>query len=217
MGINKLLFLFVVFGSLSNAKVVDLGKSGHTYDIPEGSMLEFLENGAKELQSTLTKDKLAEIIKSEIKRHSIGYSDLPNIKTVTAYETDNYQIIDKDIRNPAGRLWKKKGEKVLMNTLQPLDLCFVDGKNLTSLLNQIDYLDKVVGQKSSVECTYMVANRSVLFLNDKLYPRVFYPTNKAYEDRFMVKSLPTYIHIEGAKKLVYEFPISMFKHQVKIK
>jgi len=213
---KTILFSLLIYSNL-NANVVDFGVSGHEYRIPEENLMRTIESEVEAFQKKLSKDKLQGIIKEEIKTQSIGYSNLPTVTRVSAYEVDNYQIIDQDIKNPAGRIWKRKGEKVLMNTIQPLDLCFVDGSNMLTLLNQIEYFDAVAKQKSNSECTYMISGRSVLFLNNKLAPRVFYPAKKAYEDRFLVKSLPTYIHIEGTKKLVYSFPISMFKHKVKIK
>lgn len=211
--IKKINLLLILSANLLFAEAVNLGVSGNLYEIPEENFKITIEKAVDELD--LNETKIKETVLNGVKEQAFGTTNLPFGKKVEAYESDNYQIIGKDIFNPLGRLIYKKGDKVLMKTYSPLDLCFVDGSNLVSLKNQIEYFDKVVKKKSNTECTYMVSNRSVLELNKEYYPRLFYPARPAYERRFLIKSIPSYVHIEGSKKLVYSFPIDMFKSEVK--
>ncbi len=212
-----LLILGVVTSMSAQVKVVDLGKTGGTYPIVEENFMDMIEEAVKELN--INKKDIEKKVRKSVIDQSKGTTNLPYGKKVKRYSEKNYQILPQDIYNPLGRLYKKAGDKVLINTPVPLDICFVDGTNLKILKNQIEYFDKVVAKQSGIEgrCVYMVSNRSVLELNKIYYPRVFYPSKKAYEDRFMVKSIPTYVHIYKDKKDFYSFPINMFKHPVKTK
>lgn len=213
----KKILIILGLTSLLSAEVVDLGITGSTYPIVEENFMDMIKDAVKELK--IEKKDIEKKIRKSVIDQSKGTTELPYGKSVKRYSEKNYQIIPQDIYNPLGRLYKKAGEKVLLNTPVPLDICFVDGTNLNILKNQIEYFDKVVKKQSGngANCVYMVSNRSVLELNKIYYPRTFYPSKKAYEDRFMVKSIPTYVHIYKYKKDFYSFPINMFKHKVKTK
>jgi len=214
---KKIAIILIGIVSISTASIIDLGKTGHTYPIQEENFYDQIKEAAKKLN--ITKEGLEKKIKESVLEQSKGTTDLPFGTKVKRYSEKNYQILPEDIVNPLGRVYKHKGDKVLLTTPKPLDLCFVDGKNMKMLINQITYFDKVVKKQSgkNARCTYMVSNRSVLDLNRLYSPRLFYPSKKAYEERFMVKSIPTYIHIYKEMKDFYSFPMSMFKHEVKTK
>lgn len=213
----KKLFLIAAIITFSFSDVIDLGTDGQLYEITEENLYKTIEDSVKELQ--VNPEIIQNQIKEAVKKQSFGETDLPFGTETKIYEDINYQVLEQDIVNPLGRVFKKAGDKILMDTYPALDLCFVDGSDMTMLRNQIKYFDEIVKQKSGndAECTYMVSNRLVLELNREYHPRLFYPSKKAYEDRFMVKSIPTYIHIIGKKKYFYSLPMDMFKHEVKFK
>ena len=214
---KKIIFIGLITLLSAETKIVDLGKTGATYPIVEENFMDMIENAIKDLD--IKKEDIERKVREQVKEQSYGTTSLPFGRKVERYSEKNYQIIPQDIYNPLGRIYKKAGEKVLLNTPVPLDICFIDGTNMNILKNQIEYFDKVVEKQSGkgASCVYMVSNRSVLELNKIYYPRIFYPSKKVYEDRFMVKSIPTYVHIYKYKKDFYSFPINMFKHKVKTK
>jgi len=213
---KKYLLLGLIVSSLySKSDFIDFGIDGHMYDIKEENIRQTIIDKVDNFK--ISKEDLTEKIKKAMREQSVGTTNLPFGEEVTAYVEDNYQILNQNIRNPAGRIIKKKGDRVLLNTPKSLDICFIDGSNDILLKNQIKYFDAVVSKKHGLSCVYMVSNKSVLDLNKEYYPRLFYPSKSAYERRFMIKSIPTYIHIEKDKKYFYSFPIEMFKKEVKIK
>ena len=196
-------------------EIKDFGIDGHMYDIVEENMMKTIKDKTDNFK--ITKKQMRKILKNEMEKQAVGTTNLPFGKEKKEYSEKNFQVLQQDVFNPLGRIYKKKGEKVYINSPKPLDICFIDGSNPILLKNQIKYFDKLVTKTNSIRCIYMVSNKSVLDLNTEYYPRIFYPANKAYEERFMVKSIPTYIHIEKDRKYFYSYPIEMFKHEVKLK
>ena len=216
MKLKIIIATLILISSTLFSEVVELGIHGHMYDIQEEHFMEEVKRKINDKAKQMNFKKLA---KESVMKGSIGKTDLPFGQELTSYEMDNYQILQHDVLNPAGRVFKKKGEKLIINTQRPISICFIDGSNKIMFQNQIDYFDKVTKKKYGefAECTYMVSNKSVIELREEYFGRKFYPSQKIYEDRFMVKSIPTYIHMEKTKRQVYTFPIDMFKHEVKIK
>ncbi|HIP33980.1 MAG TPA: hypothetical protein EYG89_04520 [Bacteroidia bacterium] len=195
--------------------IEDYGIQGKLYKIKEISLNKEIKDAVKDFK--LSKKDIQDKVVSEVKKQAYGKSKLPYVDKVSIKESENYQILQQDIINPLGRIYKRKGEKVLMKTFQPLDLCFVDGTNMEMLLNQIMYFDRVSEKNAGGDCTYMVSGRSVLELNKRFFPRRFYPARDSYEKRFFITSIPTYVHIENDRRKVYSFPIQMFKNEIKFK
>jgi len=218
MRIYLLLILSInlIYGAATEKiKIKDFGIDGHMYDIVEENMMQTIRDKADNFQ--ITKEKMRAILKREMKKQSVGTTELPFGKEKKEYSEKNYQILNQDVVNPLGRVIKKKGDKVLLNTPKSLDICFIDGADPVLLKNQIKYFDKLVTKTNGLRCVYMVSNKSVLDLNKEYYPRLFYPSKSIYEQRFMIKSIPTYIHIEKDRKYFYSYPIEMFKKEVKLK
>ena len=187
---------------------IDLGKEGSTYPILEKNFIEELKEGASEVQKTLNKKYVKEkIIKSVINQAnantSLGYCEEPHKKV----ELNEY-IVPVNIYNPAGRLYKKKGDKIIINNDKPIDLCFINVKSLKDAKKQIEYFDNIVKKVSgnSAECVYLVSGINVLQLDKIYYPRQFYPAKKNYEKNFNILCYPTYIHLILDKRYRFEIP-----------
>lgn len=212
----KGIIFLILINTILFSKIVDFGIQGQMYDIEEENMNNIIKSKLAEIQSASNKKMIKKALKKKINAAAVGTTELPFGKEMKTYQEDNYQILERDIVNPYGRVFRKKGEKVLINTTKPLDICFIDGANKEILYNQIEYFDMVLAKKER-ECTYMVSNINVFKLNKKYAPRKFYPSKEIYEERFMIKSIPTYIHIDGYKKSFYSFPMKMFTNEGKMR
>jgi len=210
---KKYLTYILVSSFLLADHYIDLGVEGHLYPIVEHSFLEDLNEGVKEFQKTFTPEKVKKEVIKQIRQQATGHTKLPLCQESNKRAEYNYIPILSDIYNPAGRLVKKKGEKVLVNNDIPFDICFISGDNIKEVENQIKFYDKVTKKLSGKqsECIYLVSNRNVLQLDKKYYPRMFYPTGKGYEDSFNVSCYPTMIHLENDKRFIFESKMDKFK------
>lgn len=205
---------YSLFLSASLFGFTDFGVHGKLYENKEPDIKKMIEKEVKEYEAKMNPDEIHEIIKKEVKKQSKGKTKLQFCKEDRQNKGPNYQTLEMDITNPVGRVYKKKGEKVLLRSEKPLDVCFIDATYLPEMKNQIAYFDKTVKELSGkeAECIYMVSGHSVLDIH-KLYPnKEFYPTRATYEERFDVQCYPTLIHIEDDMKYDYEISIDYFKH-----
>jgi len=216
---KKLLLITLIIITYTQAKFVDLGKEGATYDISEPNFMTELEDGVMELQKTLTRDKITKKIKKEIMKQSVGHSELPQCSANHNNVEPNYFILKTDIYNPEGRLYKQKGDSLIVENKVGFDICFIDATNKKEALKQIKYYDEVVKTLSgpNAECTYMVKDRTVLELDKEFYPRMFYPTGAGYEEVFNVSCYPTLIHLQDDKRYRFEVHMGYFKHNREVK
>jgi len=209
--------LFMFAGSdvnLNKKDMIDFGINGQMYDIKEDHFMKDIEKRVN--QKELRKKMLASL-KKAVNEQVISKPNLPYIKEKNRYIIDNYVVLDKDIKNLDGTVIYPAGTKRLIKNTMKVDICFMEGSNPALLKNQIDYFDKLTKERSGEhgECVYFVANKSIKDLDEKYNPKKFYPLKKQYARNFMVKSIPTYIHIQNGKREVISFPIDMFKHEVK--
>ena len=221
--IGLLLTSMTLFAGVSTSKdkkinfgekdMIDFGIRGQMYDIKEKNILEEMHENIKKMD---IKKQLGTALRKAIKKQTFARPNLPYIKKNHIYETENYVILPRDVKKLNGDVIYKKGDKYFIDQKEPLNICFVDGSNQIMLANQIKYFDSLVKKTGSQrDCFYFLANASVLKANQDFPPKTFYPLEKHYADKFMVKSIPTYIHIKNKKREVKEFSINMFKHEVK--
>ena len=194
---------------------IDLGTEGHVYKITEKSFMKDIEEAVAETQKEFDQGKVKKEVIKQIRSQATGHTNLPLCQESRKRAEYNYIPILQDIYNPAGRLIRKKGDKVLVNNDIPFDICFISGNNKEEIDNQIKFYDKITKKLSgkNSECIYMVSNRNVLQLDKKYYPRMFYPTGKGYEETFNVSCYPTLIHLENDKRFIFETPMDKFKHK----
>jgi hypothetical protein len=210
------LYIFILSASLS-AKYIDLGISGNLYEIKEDNILIEMRKELKDLSKKINNEKLKTYIKEDIYKQSVGHSKLPFcLKDKKTVELNSFKL-QEAIINPLGRVIKKKGDSITIKNPIPLDLIFVDGSNLIELKNQIDYFDEMSKtlSGSTVNTDYFVMNRSVIELNKKYQPRMFFPSRESYEKHFKINCYPTWIHLEGDKRYKFEVSIEKFKHRGK--
>ena len=198
--------LLALLSPLLMAKVVDLGSEGHLYPIIEKDFLVVLKEGTKEVQKELTKEVIKKKIFEGLKSKVFASRDLPLCQEDNKYLEDNSYKVPVNLYNPAGRLYKKKGSLIVVENKLPVDICFISGKTDKEIDTQIKFYNSIVpklsGQGSS--CTFMVAEHNILQLDKKYNPKMFYPTNKGYEDTFGVKCFPTLIHLYKKKRYRFE-------------
>ena len=184
----------------------DLGQKGHMYDIVEEDFMVTIKNELKKLDIEALKQEF----KQQIIQQATGSSNLPLCRDDNNREEDDYLVLKQDLYTPTGRLYQKKGTKVLAPLQYPLDLCFVDGSNLTVLKNQIDFFDKKTDQK----CIYLVKDRNILNVHD-IYPNrssSFFPVKERDEKRFNVSCYPSMVHLIGNTRTISEHSYEKFKN-----
>ena len=194
--------------------MVNFGIIGKMYDIKEENFMDLIKRKMKgyDFKKIVTKTIVSEVEKQGNVNPGLGY-----VKEKRIRKMKNSVILDRDIKKPNGEIVYKKGTEYMLPDKTKRDFCFVDGSNMIMLKNQISYFDKLAFKNTGrlSRCIYFVAKLHVQKLS-KDYPlRNFYPLERAYADKFMVQSLPTYIHIENGEREIIEFPIDMFKHEVK--
>lgn len=206
-------WLLIALLSTSLFAYKDFGVDGRLYDIIEEDFMITLKKGIDELQKTFTPEYVQSKIIEEVNKQAFQKSLLPVCQKDNQFSGINYQYLDTDIINPAGRIVKKKGEAVLVRSKKPLNICFVSASNKIELINQINYFDKTVKELTGKEeeCTYMVSDGNVVDLMKEL-KKTFYPTGPQYESRFNVKCYPAFVHIEEDMIYNYEMSIEHFKH-----
>lgn len=219
---KKFLMLILLISTMAFAMInipkkrtyIDLGTEGHTYKIVEKSFLLVIKNAVAKEQKKLTPKKVKEMVVDQIRKQATGHTQLPLCQKSERSVEENYYILNQNIYNPAGRLFRKKGYKYIVHNKRPLDICFIDGTNKKELFNQIHFYDKVVKKLSgpNAKCIYMIANRNVLQLDKKFYPRMFYPTGRGYEKNFQVSCYPTLVHLQNDKRYKFELPIEDFQN-----
>jgi len=188
---------------------IDLGVEGAQYPIVEENFIIVLKDGVAELQKKLTKEYVKNKLIKEIRRNATAHTKLgicsKNNKSVELNEF----IVKENIYNPAGRLYKKKGDKIVVKNKVPLDVCFITANTIQEADAQIEFYDKIVKKISGeqAECIYMVTDINVLQLDKKYYPRLFFPATKGYEESFNVSCYPTLIHLQGDKRYKFEIPL----------
>lgn len=201
------LLIMVPFFLFSYDEVyVDFGKKGHMYDISEKNFLLTIKEELDEIDVQKIRNDLA----GQVAEQATGENNLPACREDSSKTELDYIILKEDIYNPAGRLYQKKGTKVLAGIEKPLDVCFVDGTNMIALSNQIAYFDK----KTEGKCIYMISNRNVLDVHKKYPDRSlsFFPSRERDEKRFNVGCLPTRVNMIGNNRTLIEHSFEKFKN-----
>lgn len=184
----------------------DLGSKGHHYQIVEKDFLTTIKEGMEEIDVEAIKKDLVR----QVTEQATGDNNLSVCRDDSSKTELDYLVLEEDIYNPAGRLYQKKGTKILAGINQPLDVCFVDGSNMIALKNQIDYFDKETDKK----CIYLISNRNVLDVHKKFPDRTssFFPSRERDEKRFNVKCMPTKVHMMGNNRTILEHSFEKFKN-----
>jgi len=223
--IKKLFFLVLFLLSNSNATELnyndslrteavpsayyDFGVCGKEYEITEPDMYEIIMKGVEEFNSKENIEKIKKEVKEIVSKKAIFISN-------KKYCSDNYSSdwyndyyeYPEDIYNPFGRIIHKKGELALTPPIpSEKNICFVDGKNKISLINQIKYLKKVTNNN----CIFSVSNSDVRKLWKDFPGTDFYPGSKKIFQRFNVKCVPSILHMKESKIQNEYFSIEQFK------
>ncbi len=200
-------YLLLCLVSLNLYSFEDFGTYGRTYDIKEENFQDILERETKDFFSKYNlKQKVADGVKSA----SLFKTTRPFCKNSFKKADIDYSIIPEDIYSPAGKLLKRKGDKIVIPTEKPINLCFVDGTNSIALENQIDYFKRITEKTGG--CYFMVANSPVLDLYEKYQDIDIYPSGEAYENRFGVSCYPTVIQLMKEQRYTFTFNIQEFQH-----
>jgi len=188
----------------------DFGVCGKQYDITEPDMYEIIIKGVQEFQSKENLEKLKEQVKEIVKKKATFKTDKQYCSRTYEYPWhDDIYTYKEDIKNPFGRIIKHKGEKSLVPAIQgERALCFVDGKNWKSLINQVKFMQKETNGK----CIYIVQNRDVRDLWKKFNGYDFYPGSENILERFKVECLPAIIKMKGSQNKEIFYSIEQFKN-----
>jgi hypothetical protein len=207
----KIFFLILAI-SFNLFAFEDLGKEGVTYDIKEEDFLKYLESEAKKIDQTEIKKEITD----GIYKASKFKTSLPVCLNKEAFIDKDTFTFDTNVYTPSGRLWKAKGTKmnVPMQGNAMLNLCYVDGSDLTILDNQIDFFKSATA--STGGCLYLISNRSVFELYEKYKDLQIFPSSEFYENRFKVDCYPTLIHLVKDDSYTYKFNISEFNHKKEV-
>lgn len=187
---------------------VDFGVQGKTYDITEQSIYDVIIKGAKEFEKEYPKERIKKILESEVAKKAVFKSEnICKDDSVKNWETD-YYTYEMDYYNPMGRVIFKKGDRVIAPKVAILrQVCFIDGGNLISAKNQIDFMQK----QTNGQCVFAVINRDVRDLW-KIYPSYeFYPSNKMLFERFGVRCAPSILSMKDEKTKKDYFSLEKFK------
>lgn len=184
----------------------DLGIKGNLYNITERDFLVMIKEGVEEIDVHAIRDNL----KSQVIKQATGQNNLSVCREDNFKKEDDYVILEEDIFTPTGKLFKKKGTKVIAPLQMPLDLCFVSGSNMVTLRNQIDFFDKQTNKR----CVFLISDRNVLDVH-KIYPNrssSFFPSKEKDEKRFNVSCLPSRVNLINNDRNIIEHSYEKFKN-----
>lgn len=189
----------------------DLGTTGRTYNIQEENFQEMLNREASEYLKTI--DLKAESEKA-VKKASFYSSSLGFCKKETSLTSLDETELQENIYTPTGRIYKAKGEKIVVPTPKPINLCFVDGTNDIVLENQINYFKKQTEKYGG--CLFLVSNKSVLELYEKYNGLDLFPASETYEKRFGINCYPSFVHLIKENRYNFTFSINQFSHNKEV-
>jgi len=173
----------------------DLGTEGGLYPIKEHSILIDIASGLEMLKKKYTRKYISTLLKKEIKKRSVAHTKLSQCKKSYKEIEPNFIKIQEDIYNPNGRLYKHKGESVIIENKYPLNFCFIKG-NAKEIKKQIKEYDKIVEKLGGQSCIYLVSDTDVLDLDKEFAPRAFYPSSEGLEEALGIDCYPALVHLK---------------------
>jgi len=201
-------FSFAISKNATPGKYKDFGVEGEQYEIVEPDFEKILQNEMRKLK--ITKKNVKKQVEKSIRKAALFKSDLKLCEKNTRdnWEKDFY-ILQTDLYNPMGRLWKKAGTKALAPALPDgieKNICIIEGRNLIAAKNQISFFKKTIG-----DCLYLVNNRDVrdlikFFPNEKIYPN-----QNSVKDRFEIDCLPAAITFKKDLRRTNYYDYEYFK------
>ena len=195
----KIVFLFlVVFISLANAKLVDLGTYGETYVIKEENFMDIIERKSKDLNTTLLQKQIDASSKSFLKVKRV----LPSCKKTRIREYVPTFIVPADIKLPNGTYIARAGQQ--MNTLEVMKR---NGITMNRYIMFIDADDDI-----QVQLAYMYKNQGIAFISngsmdkfEKMTKMTSYKADRLSIKKFDIKCSPSLTIQDGNKMLIYEY------------
>ena len=199
-----LLALLIQFTEISMAK--DFGTQGHTFEIEEQDMLEFINSRLNELE----KNGVLALKQEEMKAKSEQYINRPhpveNISPTTQEKTwefdPTYIVGDKDIKDHEGKLIQAKGRVVNPLETQPLThkLLFIDGDNKTEVKWALDYAKKAASK-------IILVKGSPIELMKQNKIRIYFDQKGVITKRFGITQVPALVAQKGTKLLIQEIKL----------
>jgi hypothetical protein len=216
MSIKRIASILLFFLSLSygyNWEIIDtpktyidLGVSGNLYDIKEENFISLLKSSINDYQKSITKDEIRKKVLKQMASKVFYKSDLGVCQKEMKKAELNEYIVPMDIRNPTGRLWKKKGDKILVKNPIPFTLCFIKSDSAKNAISQIKAIDILSSKLSPRGCeAYLVSGVNITKLNKALSPRMFFASSKEYEKLFDLKCYPSLVHFRDDKRFIFNF------------
>jgi hypothetical protein len=181
----KLWILILLISCCLDAKLVDLGFMGHSYEIKESDLLKDIKSAIDEND---WEQEAIELQNSVKKMFNVKYS-LPISTEDKNSTTIDYSTVSRDLYDIHGNVIYKAGSKVIVPIPkgQNFEYCFADAHRLDGLFEVI----KRFGKK----CVYLVANQDFRVVSHFFKGIKFYPMNDVMVKRFNIEYFPTKIRL----------------------
>jgi len=120
--------LFIGVFSLGDVQAKDFGSLGHSYEIGEQDLIEYIKNKLQRVDLNALQEETKERVRSSVERPK-AVPDITNAEEDKSWYYDPTYILKEDLKDHEGRIIHKKGYTV--NPLEKMglssDLIFIDG------------------------------------------------------------------------------------------
>ena len=198
--------LFVVL----NVQAKDFGTLGHTYEIREQDLIEYIKNKLQTIDLNVHMEEMEARVRSSVRRPK-ALLGITNAKEDKSWRYDPTYVLQKDLKDHEGKIIHKKGYTV--NPLARMGLSkaliFIDGDDE----EQVKYALK---ESSQQPVKIVLVKGSPLDLQKKHKVWIYFDQFGFLTTKLGIKHVPAIITQEGLRLKVQELSPIEFAHKEKL-